>query len=77
MFASAYASDDNKYNLKTRSNGYWFDKTICYYAIGIIVVLLSAITFEYAYLTSLYLVDETYDVDIPKEWSIRDKITIR
>ena len=47
------------------------------YVIAFFVVLISACIAEYGYLTSLYLVDEVYEVKIPKEIGIHEKITLR
>jgi len=54
-----------------------FPRNIRCYVIAFVVVLISALVVEYGYLTSLYLVDEVYEVNIPKEITIKDKITIR
>ena len=51
-------------------------KIVCAVIAGI-VLILSACIAEYGYLTSLYLVDEYYDVKIPREISTKDKTTIR
>ena len=51
-------------------------KIICFIIAGI-VLIISACVVEYGYLTSLYLVDEYYEVKIPREITIKEKTTIR
>lgn len=63
-------------NMKNIASNFYFP-TKWYYILGILALFQSIFLMEYCYLTSLYLVDEIYEVDIPKEWSIDDKLTLR
>lgn len=69
--------NNNDPGLCTAHSSFKCGHNIFTYTIAFLVVLLSVYVVEYTYLTSLYLVDEVYEVGIPREITIEEKITLR